>query len=285
MEEEKEESDPFKTGIKFFAIGIVTVCFIGGIILNILFIRRNDGFTKGKEKLWEVKLFFSLLAIFNILYLIDAILFVVYLMNSGIPNNAMNSLCVFYNHYSQFIMLGIFYCIVTCSKNCFVISLNNPKYKYSNGCQMIIEAFTFWSLFIMFFLFELFSIFGYKTFFTIPADIASFLMSVISLLFVALTYCKAKNLNLQESQSMHITWQTRNICIMYFVLWFPSIFMNIYSGYLMFYKSSNGQKVDRFVRDEYFFRVLSYVLEYVAVASFPLFCKSREDVVVEHELL
>lgn len=283
MEEEEEEiHDSYKKGLILVSIAILIVCFIGGIITNVLFIRRNKGFTKEKEKLSDVKFFSSLLAVFNILYLIDVFRIVVYLIDPNISIIAPIKFCTFYSYYLQCVILGMFYCIITCSRDCYILSLNNPKYKYSNRCQMILEAFTVWSMFfLLFFVLSFFPIGKgcYKSFDTIPSEFLSIVMSFISLIFTAMTHCKAKKLNLQDSQTTHIICQSRKVCFIYFILWIPSIYMTVTSGhYLISYH-------ENFYKEEYEFRLFTYVLEYLSAALFPLLYKTRRNVVVEHELL
>lgn len=281
---EDETFDSFKNIVNFIVLGIVIVCLIGGIILNVLFIRNNKGFTKEKEKLSDVKFFFSLLAIFNILYLIDIIPFSIYLINSGISRQ-LQVFCRMYNYYSQITMFGMFYCVITCCRDCFILSQNNPKYKYSNRLQTILEALTVWAVFLtFFFVIEInlnISIHCFKTNLAVLSEIVAFLISIISLIFTSLTYCKARQLNLQDSLTMHIILQTRKICILYFLFWFPTIFMNVFTGHLIFYDN----KAHFFNRETYFFRIFSYALEYSAAALFPLLCKIKKDGTVEHELM
>ncbi|KAL7643659.1 UNVERIFIED_CONTAM: hypothetical protein RMT77_005642 [Armadillidium vulgare] len=277
--------DPFKKIVNEIILGIVIVCFIGGIILNALFLKRNKGFTKEKEKVSDVKLFYSLLAIFNILHLLDIIPFCFFIINSGISNYHY-VFCKFNYYYSQITMFGIIYCVITCCRDCFILSLNNTKYKYSNRFQMIIEALTIWATFLTLiftidFLGDIFDRNCFKTQNTLISETVVIIISFLLLIFTALTYCKVRHLTLQDSLTMHVIIQTRKISFMYFIFWFPSNAMNNFTGHLSF----NGTRSTFHEREAYFFRIFSYALEYAPAVIFPLLCKIRKNVTVEHELL
>ncbi|KAL7643660.1 UNVERIFIED_CONTAM: hypothetical protein RMT77_005643 [Armadillidium vulgare] len=268
--------------VNFSAIGFISICSVGGIILNAYFIKRNKVFINETEKLSDVKFFFSLLAIFNIFHLVDGILFGYFLIKVDYTSD--NSLfCKFYSYYTQVIIFCMFYCIVIIAKDSFILSQNNPKYKFSNRFQIFSEAFAVWAVYLtLFFFFNLYFFPNRecsKVFLTIPTETLSYSLLITSLIFIGLTYCYAKNLNDETSEALHFIQQARKTCIIYFLSWFPTTCLNTYSWILLYFN------IYHFNETEYFFRVYAYVLLYICSALFPFFCKERTDIVVEHELI
>lgn len=274
----------------YMYIVVLILTGLVGIILNIYFLKRSRKRIHKQDKIGDITLLVSILALFNILYLLGVFPTAASVILGEFAMTPESSVfCYLYKYYIHFAKFGVYYFWISISKECLILTINCDE--KSNRFQMLSEALLIWLLHIVI-LGAVENLFPLRK--MIPTCLVSghlsvyrepviFLIVLANITYAIVIGCKAKSSNITLDNPnniaiVHTITQTRRIVALYSLCWIPYFLFSVgtISGLISYYLN---------YRVIWSIQLALNWIDMFSSALFPFVWKIRKEILFAHELM